>query len=446
MDRRSFLSRSALAGALPAASPREQSLVEAFDAMEIVDSHEHLLPEEARVAQHTDFFTLAGHYAMNDVTSAGLPAESLARINSPETPLAERWRLFEPYWNHARFTGYGQALRTAIQDIYDFPVISGQTLPAINAAIQARNKPGLYRYVMKERAKIRFAVVDDNYNAAPAKLDPEFFRVARKFDRFIAPGGASGVRAAEKLTDVSIVSLSGLKQAAEKSFQQSLEVGMVAVKSTLAYSRELRYHEVSEADASRDFDALLRGERKAPAGFRAFTDRPFRQLEDHMFHHVMKLAEAHGLPVQIHTGLTAGNGGWLTNSNPTHLTNLFYLFPKVRFDLFHIGYPYQGELSVLGKLFPNVFVDFCWVHVISPAVACRTLHDYLETIPVNKIFAFGGDYRFPELTYAHAKMARRNVARVLAEKVQEGFCTEKEALEIGALLLRDNAGRFFEAR
>ena len=443
MDRRFFMSHSALFGALPAASLPEQRLVEAFDAMEIVDSHEHLLPEEARIAQPADFFTLAGHYAMNDVTSAGLPRESLERINKPETPLAERWRLFEPYWKLARFTGYGQALRIAIQDIYDFPEISAQTLPGINAAILARNKPGLYRYVMKERARIRFAVVDDNYNAAPAKLDPEFFRVARKFDRFIAPGGAGGVRAAEKLTDVSITSLAGLKQAAEKSFQQSLAVGMVAVKSTLAYSRELRYDEVSEADASRDFDALMRGERKAPAGFRSYTDRPFRKLEDHMFHHVLKLAEAHGLPVQIHTGLTAGNGGWLTNSNPTHLTNLFYLFPKTRFDLFHIGYPYQGELSVLGKLFPNVFVDFCWVHVISPAVACRTLHDYLETIPVNKIFAFGGDYRFPELTYAHAKMARRNVARVLAEKINEGFCTDKEALEIGALLLRDNAERFY---
>jgi hypothetical protein len=430
-------------GAAPASGPLESRFVKELDAMEIVDSHEHMLPEHARVSQPADFFTLAGHYAMNDVSSAGLPPESLAKINRPETPAMERWRLFEPYWKAARFTGYGQALRTAISDIYGATEISARTLPGINDAIQSRNKPGLYRNVLKERARIRFAVVDDNYYPAPTRLDPEFFRLARKFDRFVAPGSTGGVRQLEKLTDVSITSLGGLIQAMEKNFRQSQEAGMVTVKSTLAYSRELRFEEVEEADALRDFDALMRSERALPAGFRGYTVRPYRKLEDYMFHRVMKLADAHGLPVQIHTGLTAGNGNVLTNSNPTHLTNLFFLYPKVRFDLFHIGYPYQGEMSVLAKLFPNVHVDFCWVHIISPGVACRTLHDYLETVPVNKIFAFGGDYRFPELTYAHAKMARRNVARVLAEKTQEGFCTEQEALEIAGMILRDNAERLF---
>ncbi len=173
MQRRSFLSHSALLGAVPAepsapaSTGLEARLVEAFDALEIVDSHEHLVPEHGRVGQPVDFFTLAGHYAMNDVTSAGLPAESLARINNAETPLAERWRLFEPHWKLARFTGYGQALRTAIHDIYGVEEISAATIEGINKAIEARNKPGLYRYVMKERARIRYAVVDDNFNAMP---------------------------------------------------------------------------------------------------------------------------------------------------------------------------------------------------------------------------------------------------------------------------------------
>ncbi len=219
---------------------------------------------------------------------------------------------------------------------------------------------------------------------------------------------------------------------------------MVAVKSALAYSRELLFDEVAESDAARDFDALMRGERSAPQGFHAFLSRPHRKLGDYMFHHVMRLAEAHGLPVQIHTGLTAGNGNFLANSNPSHLTNLFFLYRKVRFDIFHIGYPYQGELSVSAKLFPNVYADFCWAHIVAPAAARRTLSDFLDTIPFNKIFAFGGDYRFPELTYAHARMARANVARVLAERVEEGLLSEDEAIEIGTALLRDNAARFFK--
>ena len=77
----------------------------------------------------------------------------------------------------------------------------------------------------------------------------------------------------------------------------------------------------------------------------------------------------------------------------------------------------------------------------------RTLKlEFLETTPANKIFGFGGDYRYPELSYAHATMARRNIADVLAEKVEEGFCTEPEAVELGRMLLSDNPAAVFARR
>jgi predicted TIM-barrel fold metal-dependent hydrolase len=131
------------------------------------------------------------------------------------------------------------------------------------------------------------------------------------------------------------------------------------------------------------------------------------------------------------------------NTNPTLLENLFFLYPRVKFALLHIGYPYHQELSVLAKTFPNVYADFCWAHIISPPVARRTLDDYLETMSLNKILAFGGDYRCPELTYAHALIARRNCAQVLAAKVEAGLFREEQALEAGRLLLRDNALALF---
>jgi predicted TIM-barrel fold metal-dependent hydrolase len=162
-----------------------------------------------------------------------------------------------------------------------------------------------------------------------------------------------------------------------------------------------------------------------------------------MFHHAVRLADAHDLPFQIHTGLLAGNGGFLANTNAQHLTNVFYLYPGVRFDLFHINYPYQDELAVLAKLFPNVHIDFCWAHVVSPGGARRALHEFLDTVPLNKIFGFGGDYRYPELSYAHAKMARGNIAQVLAEKTENGDCSEQEALDIARLRLHDNPARLF---
>lgn len=99
---------------------------------------------------------------------------------------------------------------------------------------------------------------------------------------------------------------------------------------------------------------------------------------------------------------------------------------------------------MLAKGFPNVYADFCWAYVVSPSAARRTLSEFLDTVPVNKILGFGGDYKHPELSYAHAKMARQTVAGVLAEKVESGFCTEPEALEIGKMLLYENAARIFK--
>jgi predicted TIM-barrel fold metal-dependent hydrolase len=248
------------------------------------------------------------------------------------------------------------------------------------------------------------------------------------------------------LTGVSISTLAGLKRAAERSFEQNLAAGMRAIKIALAYYRDLRFEEASHADAERDFERLMQGSADQPEGFRPAFVRPFRRLEDHMFHHVIRMAESHTIPVQIHTGAFAGTGGVITNSNPTHLVNTFLLYPRVRFDIFHLSFPYQQELGVLAKSFPNVYADFCWAHVLSPVTARRALDEYLETVPLNKLFAFGGDYKHVELTYAHAKIARQNVARVLAWKIQDGFCTEREAREIAQMILYENAARFFSWR
>jgi len=451
LDRRWFLGHAAAAtGAVAAPSAARAAdsslskrLTAALDEVRLYDSHEHLIAEAERTRQAVDFFTLAGHYALNDVISAGLSGDARATVADQRAPLERRWAAFEPGWKAARFTGYGQALSIAIRDIYGEAEISGASIGRINEAIRKANQPGLYRRVLRERARIDWCLVDPYWAEKPARLDQDYFLLAQKFDGFVTPRTRKDIDRLETISGVSIHSLADHKKALEKTFDQAMAAGMVAVKSTLAYARDLLFSEVPEPDAARDFEALLKGGVELPQGFRAQQQRPFRKLEDHMFHCVVRLAEAHRKPFQIHTGLLAGNGCFVGNTNPTHLTNLFFLYPSVKFDLFHIGYPYQEELGVLAKVFPNVYADFCWAHIISPPGSRRALDEYLETVPVNKILAFGGDYRFPELTYAHAKIARRNLAQVLAAKVEAGLFGEDQALEIGRLLLRDNALALF---
>ena len=77
-------------------------------------------------------------------------------------------------------------------------------------------------------------------------------------------------------------------------------------------------------------------------------------------------------------------------------------------------------------------------------MAARTaLEEMLDSVPANKIFGFGGDYRYPELSYGHLIMARQNIARVLAARVEAGRCTEDEAVETARWLLHDNPAGLF---
>lgn len=434
-------------GACAAVSEALRSrLLASFERIETIDTHEHIIPEAERTSSRIDFFTLCGHYALNDVISAGLTPEAQQLLQREDRSDADKWRAFEPSWQAARLTSYGEALRIAIGSVYGFREISAKTLPAINEAIANRNKPGLYADILKKRARLAFCVNDEYWQSGPAPVDRRFFVLARKFDQWVTPITRAGLQRLEQQAGKSIGRLSDLKRVLEDQFRRAIEAGMVTVKTTIAYQRDLRFDEASEADASRDFEGLLQDATPPPEGFRALERRPYRRLSNHMMHHLIGLADAHKIPVQIHTGMQAGNGNFVTNSRPTDLTTLFFLFPRVAFDLFHTSYPWLSECAVLAKTFPNVHADFCWTHIISRTAAVRALHEMLDTVPANKIFGFGGDYRYPELSYAHLVMARRNIVQTLAERVEAHMCTEEEAATVGRWLLHDNPARLFSPK
>ena len=94
-------------------------------------------------------------------------------------------------------------------------------------------------------------------------------------------------------------------------------------------------------------------------------------------------------------------------------------------------------------MFPNVYLDMCWAHVISPAAARSALADWLDAVPFNKIMGFGGDYAFVDGVYGHLIMAKENISRVLAEKVELGVFDLERAVQIAEHLLYINPKELF---
>ncbi|MCK5700258.1 MAG: amidohydrolase family protein, partial [Cyclobacteriaceae bacterium] len=270
------------------------------------------------------------------------------------------------------------------------------------------------------------------------RFDKEFYRHVERFDQFINISSIAKIKELGSHYKVDIKSLDDFQKALRIAFEEGVSYEMVGVKSGLKYNRIIKYDNIPKDQALSIFEKLKQQESVSKIEIKA--------IQDYMMHRVLDLADEYKLPVQIHTGLLSGNGNYITNSKPTHLTNLFMEYPQVNFCLFHSSYPYGAELSVLAKSFPNVFIDMTWSAVISPAYSIRFLDEWLETVPANKIMAFGGDYSIVELSYAHSVFARRIVSKVLIGKVRSGYLSEEEAKYVAKKILRDNALEIFKLK
>lgn len=420
------------------------SLRDDLSRMWIIDTHEHLADEESWLNDKSacDFSHFFAHYASVDIISAGCSQDDWLKIRSCNTPLDEKWDLFEPFWEKARYTGYCKAIQIAIRDLFDLPDLSRDTYRELSVRLRQSRLPGWYQEVLKDRARIERAILNTD-NLHP---DPRFFSPVVHIDQFIMAAKLDDLAKCEKESCMSIHSLDDLVDSMESMFKEGLESGAVATKSALAYARTLQFDYPTKSEAEKSFTELFahNGERlDRPGQGERPSVRDAKPLQDYLMHKLIQMTIDAGLPMQIHTGIQEGNGNYLEHSNPLNLNNLFVFYRKGRFDIFHAAYPFTSELGVMAKMFPGVHADLCWMHIISPAAARRTLDEWLETVPASKIFGFGGDYLFVEGTYAHAVMARENIARVLTAKVSDGYFTEADARTVAKMLLYDNAKGFF---
>jgi hypothetical protein len=421
----------------PPASGFETRIRSAVEDIWIIDTHEHLPTEAERLKKNDqiDFTYLFSHYANEDLVSASNSRGIMNAVFGNDFPIEERWELFKPFYQAMRNTAYGRVPLIIARDLFNISEINDTTYSELSQKLKAAGKPGWYHYVLKERAHIELSIQD----VGTKEPDQTLFRHVERFDDFIYISSGTEIKQLGKQHEIQIQTLDDFVKTLHKAFQTGLKRGMIGVKSGLAYNRILKYDNVPEKDAAEIFNRLL----SADSDQKNLTSQELKSLQDYMMHRVLDLANEFKMPVQIHTGLQAGNGNIITNSNPTHLINLFMEYPDVNFCIFHSSFPYGGELTTLAKNFPNVFIDMCWTHVISPSYSIRYLHEWLETVPANKIMAFGGDYSIVEAVYAHAVIARQVVSTVLVEKVRSGYLTEPEALDIANRILRENALEIF---
>lgn len=410
-----------------------------------IDTHEHLIEESQRLRfapwprqPCDDWAYLLFHYFSSDLASAGMSAADLERFLAPGEASEVKWRLAAPHWARTKHTGYGQAVRRTLRALYGEDDLTDDSVPRIAEKYRDLVRPGFYRTVLAEHARIEHCQVNSlehifcqtelpdllrqDIGMPALATPPDPARIAREFGLPVAQ------TLEEHLSHIDTI----FQRCAPKA---------VAVKNQCAYSRALRFDPVSRETAAPHFARLAAGEKLSPA------DQ--KELEDFLFRHCVGKAREYGLPVKLHTGYYAGHGRMpleRVRQNAGDLCPLLAEFPDTRFVLMHIGYPYQDEYIALAKHYPNVTIDLCWAWIINPAAGVRFVREFLLAAPANKLLTFGGDYVSVEPIVGHAQIARQGLAQALSELAEAHWIAREEALELIDPLMHGNARALFPAR
>jgi hypothetical protein len=418
-----------------------------IEPLPVIDCHEHTLGPQAAPENREPIACLIAGYVLSDLQAAMYPGFPGARADletflaDQDVPTEEKWPLFESLWRTTEHTAYARVTKRILRDVYGEDSLSLAALQRIRERLVDLRDPQVYRQVL-DQAGIRCRLVDVWPNMK-AYLAGDFQvyerdRLMISLPQFHAVRSWQNVWDLTQVIGVSVTSLDGYLAACREIFCGMRERGALGLKDQSAYTRTLAYANPARAEAERLFNRFMADPRSALGWPEA------RPLDDYLFHRFLEMARDLDLPVQLHTGHMAGIRNDIAKTNAVHLTPVLELHCDVRFDLFHGNWPYMGEYLYLGKNYPNVRLDLCWLHIIDPLYAMNLLSEGLGTVPHSKFHAFGGDYGDTILHAAgHLSIARDVVAAALAEQVEYRWINEAEAVQIAADWLFNNPNEFF---
>jgi hypothetical protein len=423
-------------------------LYERISALPVIDCHEHMTGPEARPPYKEPIASLIQGYVFSDLQSAafGVPDRDVLRLQDPEVSTDEKWPLFQRLWCATEHTAYARVTKMVLKNVYGEDELTREALDRVAAKLADQDETAYFRTI--DEAGIEVMLVDV-LGWLPKGLG-SFLDGSKRFPEkwrllISLPGVHPTTLTWEtiytigQLANRHITSLDEYTEAVFDLFQWCIERGIVGIKDQSAYSRIVSYDLVPKADAERLFNRVLADARNSlgwPEG---------KPLNDYLFHQYMRFARDLELPVQLHTGHMAGIRNRVDKTNAAYLASVLELHRNVHFDLFHGNWPYLGDLLFLGKNYPNVSLDLCWLHIIDPDYASELLERAVLTLPHRKVHGFGGDYGdVPEYVAGHLQIARENIAGTLAHLVERGWLGQEEAFTLAADWLFNNPNRFFK--
>jgi uncharacterized protein len=415
-----------------------ERISEKIQETQFIDTHEHFIDETERLnclkpfIQCDDWTTIFGLYSKFDFVSAGMPKRDVDSFTSSEIHPIDKWKIIEPYWHKVKYTGYGRVIQNTINNLYNIPQLAQENIPELEAKYQAYRKKGFYKETLK-KANVKSCIV--NPPGRPFK-ETEFPELLYQDIDALGMIRINVERYNENILP-KVSDLNDWLHIIDWWFEKYSN-SAVGVKIGNAYFRRLDFEKIDFEKAAPLFKDKLAGIK--------LSESEEKQIQDHIFWHVLDLATQKGLPVKLHTGYQAMNNMMNLENvmyNPADCANLCRLSPDSRFIFFHISYPYHEPMISLAKHYNNAFIDMCGSWSINPVAAIDFLKKYIVTAPVNKLLAFGGDDLYIENLIGHSILARKGITHALFELIKDDWISEGDSFEITESIMFKNVAEIY---
>ncbi len=332
-----------------------------------------------------------------------------------------------------RTRSYFVWLQKAVQELYNFDEpITPDNWSVISKMIEkSHHEPQHHLNILQKNCRYKKIILDAYWDPGSNNNLPELFAPTFRVNMFLysydrAAADHNGNNALLRYKR-EVKSLEEYISFMEETIRRKKAEGCVALKSALAYDRNLAFRETSKLDAQRIFQ---RSGREA-------SGEEVVLFQDYTFFEICRIAAQLDLPLQCHTGL-----GELDRTNAMQLREAIVKNPDTKFILFHGSYPWTDDIGGLIHRYPNAYADLCWLPIISESAAARLLHELIEVGTADRLM-WGCDTWSSEESYGALLAFRHVLAKVLCEKVEDGFLDIEEAFSIIDRVTYANASELY---
>lgn len=335
-----------------------------------------------------------------------------------------------------RYNTYFLWLERAIQRLYDFPEsITADNWDVLSDRISAAYaaNPDLHLKILREDCRYDGIVQDTFWQPGSDHGHPDLFNPTYRISMFTYalddhPHDHDNCYLYEQCPrETPPADLDAFIAWMRQQIEEKKAQGCTAIKSALAYARDLHYEE-------EDRDAIAR---IYHMDHKLLTADDKRRFSNYVIFQAAKIAAELDMPFQHHTGL-----GGIDHSNAMQLKELIEKNPDTQFVLFHGSYPWLEDIYALVHNLPNTYADMCWLPIISTSAAERMCLELLEVGQTHRIH-WGCDTWTSEESYGALLAMELVLARVLSKQVDAGFYNLDDAAFIARRILRDNTQELY---